>query len=253
MSGNRSVLSVLAHPDDAEFMCAGTMALLRKKGWEVHIATMTPGDCGSAEYNREEISKIRRGEAAKAAKILDGTYHCLECDDVFIMYDRPTLLKVIEVIRKAKPTIVFAPSPSDYFVDHENTSRLVWTACFACAMKNVETKGVAPYDYLPYLYYVDALGGTDINGNSIDPKVLTDISSVISTKEEMLCSHASQRNWLLAHHGLDEYILSMKEFAQKRGKEIGAKYAEGFRMHLGHAFPHDNILKTELGSLVHEK
>ena len=66
------VLSLGAHPDDAEFMCAGTLALLHEKGWEVHIATMTPGDGGTVEYSREEISRIRKGEAARAAAILDG-------------------------------------------------------------------------------------------------------------------------------------------------------------------------------------
>ena len=78
------VLSIGAHPDDAEFLCAGTLALLRTKGWEVHMATMTPGDCGTVEYSRAEISRIRKAEATKAAVMLDGTYHCLECDDAFI-------------------------------------------------------------------------------------------------------------------------------------------------------------------------
>ena len=62
MSERKVALALNAHPDDAEFMCAGTLALLHEKGWEIHIATMTPGDCGSAEYNREEISRIRRAE-----------------------------------------------------------------------------------------------------------------------------------------------------------------------------------------------
>ena len=40
-------LSFLAHPDDAEFLCAGTLIRLAEAGWEVHIATATPGDCGT--------------------------------------------------------------------------------------------------------------------------------------------------------------------------------------------------------------
>jgi len=45
------ILSVLAHPDDAEFLCAGTMTrLVREQGWRAVIATMMPGDCGSAEH-----------------------------------------------------------------------------------------------------------------------------------------------------------------------------------------------------------
>jgi LmbE family N-acetylglucosaminyl deacetylase len=247
MSEHKSVLALNAHPDDAEFMCAGTLALLHEKGWEVHIGTMTPGDCGSAEYNREEISRIRRAEAAKSARILDGAYHCLECDDVFIMYDRETLLKAIGLLREVVPAIVFAPSPSDYMIDHEMTSRIAQTACFASGMPNVETEGVEPFEPVPYLYYVDPVEGTDKLGSPIKPGILVDISSVMDTKEEMLCCHESQRNWLMTHHGMDEYVLSMKRFAEQRGREINCSYAEGFRQHLGHGYPHDNILKSILG------
>ena len=116
MEDNKVVLSIGAHPDDAEFLWAGTLALLRQRGWQVHIATMTPGDAGTVEYSREEISRIRKAEATKGAALLDGTYHCLECNDIFIMYDRPTLLKTIELVRKVRPRIVFTLSPSDYMV-----------------------------------------------------------------------------------------------------------------------------------------
>ena len=69
----------------------------------------------------------------------------------------------------------------------------------------------------------------------------------------MLCCHASQRNWLMTHHGIDEYVLSMKRFAGERGKLAGCEYAEGFRQHLGHGYPQDNILKRELEDSVKEK
>lgn len=251
MAVNKIALSIQAHPDDAEFTCVGAFALLRKKGWQIHIATMTPGDAGSAEYNREEISRIRKNEAANSAKILDGDYHCLECDDVFIMYDRGTLLKAIELVRKVKPTIVFAPGPTDYMVDHTTTSKIAMTACFACGMPNIEIAGTKPFESVPYLYYVDAVEGKDILGNEIEPAFTVDITTVIDTKEKMLCCHESQRNWLLSHHGVDEYILAMKRFARKRATLAGIGFAEGFRQHLGHAFPQDNILISELGKLVH--
>jgi LmbE family N-acetylglucosaminyl deacetylase len=71
-------LSVLAHPDDAEFLCAGALIrLARECGWQVHIATMTPGDCGSAELPPKEIAHIRRGEAARAAALIGAVYHCV--------------------------------------------------------------------------------------------------------------------------------------------------------------------------------
>ena len=248
---NKTVLSLGAHPDDAEFFCAGTLALLRQKGWEIHIATMTPGDCGTVQYSREEISRIRRAEAAKAAAILDGTYHCLECDDIFILYDRPSLLKAIELLRKVKPAIVFTTSPSDYMVDHEMASKIAQTACFACGVVNVETPGAEPFEPIPYLYYMDPAEEKDKFGTQIQAGTIVDISGVMDTKEKMLCCHESQRHWLMTHHGMDEYVNIMKESGEKRGLEIKSPFAEGFRQHLGHAYPQDNILKAELGDLVH--
>ena len=251
MSQNKIALSISAHPDDAEFMCAGTLAFLKQKGWDIHIATMTPGDCGSTEYNREEISRIRRNEAAAAVRLLDGTYHCLECDDIFILYDRPTLLKAIALIRKVRPKVVFTLSPEDYMEDHVTAGKIAQNACFACGIPNVETEGVEPFEHIPYLYYLDTLEGKDNFGRQVKPDILVDISSVIDTKEKMLSRHESQRNWLLKHHGIDEYIDSMKRFAQIRGREINRDYAEGFRQHLGHSYPQDNLLRSELGNLVH--
>jgi LmbE family N-acetylglucosaminyl deacetylase len=253
MTNVRKVLSILAHPDDAEFGCAGTMALLHEKGWEVHIATTANGDCGSVELDAEEISRIRAAEAAKAAKILDGDYHWIGSRDIFIQYDEPTLTKTTELIRKVRPTIVFAPSPTDYMVDHEMTSKIAQTACFTCGMPNIKTPGSEPFDSVPYLYYVDAMEGKDILGNKIEPTTLVDISKKIDIKEKMLCCHESQRNWLMAHHGIDEYVISMRNWAQKRGESVGVSFAEGFRQHLGHAYPQDNILKSELGNLVYTK
>jgi len=68
----KTVLAIFTHPDDAEMACAGTLSLLKKVGWEIHMATMAPGDKGTAEYSRENISRIRRNESSKSA-----TYHCL--------------------------------------------------------------------------------------------------------------------------------------------------------------------------------
>jgi LmbE family N-acetylglucosaminyl deacetylase len=243
------VLGLFAHPDDAEFVCAGTLSLLKKTGWAVHIASMTPGDKGSAEHSRKEISKIRKTEAAESAGLLNGTYHCLEFDDVYIFYDRETINKTIALIRTVRPAILFTASPNDYMVDHEMTSKIVQTACFSAGIKNMEVKAES-VEPVPYLYYSDPFEGKDIFGFFIRPSVYIDITSEMLIKERMLSCHKSQRNWLLAHHKIDEYILSMKHIAEKRGKEINKEYAEGFRQHLGHGFPQNNILKEQLGSLA---
>jgi LmbE family N-acetylglucosaminyl deacetylase len=245
----KRVLAIFAHPDDAEFMCAGTLSLLRKQGWEIHIATFTPGDKGSASLTKDEISLIRKAEAAQSAALLGGEYHCLGFDDVYILYDRNTINAVTALIRKVQPGIVFTASPQDYMVDHEMSAKIVQTACFAAGIKNMDVDE-SPYGHVPYLYYSDAMEGKDKFGNDVQPSFYVDISDEAGIKEQMLACHASQREWLLKHHKIDEYILAMKRFAQLRGKAIGRPYAEGFRQHLGHGYPQDNILREVLGELV---
>jgi LmbE family N-acetylglucosaminyl deacetylase len=249
---NRIALGIFAHPDDAEFVCAGTLSLLKRAGWTIHIATMAPGDKGSAEYTRLEISKIRKAEAEKSVLLLEGTYHCLEFDDVYILYERETINRTTALIREVRPDIVFTSSPADYMVDHEMTARIVQTACFAAGIKNMDVEE-HPFEPVPYLYYSDPMEGMDIFGKPVEPSIYVDISTEMEMKGKMLACHESQRNWLLAHHKMDEYILSMKRFAEKRGKEINTRYAEGFRQHLGHGYPRNNLLKEQLGTLVLEK
>lgn len=249
---NKTALCIVAHPDDAEFQCAGTLALLADKGWKIVIATMTPGQAGSAVLPPEEISAIGRVEAANSAALLNGSYYCMESEDVFITYDKPTLLKVIELIRKVRPTIVFTASPTDYMIDHEVAGKLAMTACLAAGIPNIKIDGTSPYPFIPYLYYCEPSQGLDIYGNEIKSKIHVDISSKIDIKEKMLSCHKSQRDWLLKISGVDDYIIDMREFSKKEGKEIKRNYAEGFRQHLGFSYPVNNILKSELGKLVFE-
>jgi LmbE family N-acetylglucosaminyl deacetylase len=248
---DKRALAIASHPDDAEFLCAGTLALLHHLGWEIHISTMTAGDCGSKELDKQTISEIRRKEAVNSAKILDGTHEELGSEDLFILYDRPTLLRVIAHLRKIQPQLVLTMSPTCYMLDHEITSRLAQTACFAGGIVNIETPGIPPIDYIPHLYYADPLDGKDKYGQPVIPTTLVDITSVIEIKTEMLASHQSQREWLRQHHGMDEYILSMKRLAEERGQQMGVKYAEGFRQHLGHAFPQSNLILEVLDNSIH--
>ncbi|MFO0809282.1 MAG: PIG-L family deacetylase [Gemmataceae bacterium] len=246
-----AVLAVLAHPDDAEFLCAGTLVRLhRELGWQVHIATMTPGDCGSAEHSADDIARIRRAEGAAAAARLGGQYHCLEERDLLVSYADSALAKVTQLLRTVSPRIVFAHSPDDYHLDHEMASKLVRAAAFAAPVPLYLTGkgGPAPLHHIPHLYYCDPLEGKDVFGRPIPPSVRIDVSSAIDEKTAMLACHASQRNWLLKHHGVDSYIDSMKEWGATRGRECGVAFAEGFRQHLGHSYPQDNLLGELLGT-----
>ena len=66
-------------------------------------------------------------------------------------------------------------------------------------------------------------------------------------KIEMLVCHASQRDWLRAHHGMDEYVDAMKRFSGDRGQQIGVQYAEAFVQHRGHPFPQTDLLANLFG------
>ncbi len=244
----KTALAIVAHPDDAEFLFSGTLALLYGKGWEIHIATMTAGDCGTKDLSKKEISEIRKKEAANSAKLIEAGYECLGFEDLYIFYDKPSILKVLAHVRKIRPQLVLTMSPTDYMLDHEITGTLVQSACFAGGVKNIETEGQTPLDYIPHLYYADPIDGRDKYGTSLPPTTLVDIGSVMEKKTEMLSCHQSQREWLRQHHGMDEYIQSMKRLAENRGQLAGVQYAEGFRQHLGHAFPQNNLIQEVLAS-----
>ncbi|MDB5340033.1 MAG: galB 1 [Planctomycetaceae bacterium] len=250
MTKRPRILAIHAHPDDVEIQCAGTLARLKALGCEIAVATMTPGDCGSAELGPLEIAAVRRAEAKKAADLLGAEYLCLEFRDLQILVDNDSRRRVTEAVRKTRPDIVMTAPPIDYMSDHEMTSRLVRDACFAASAPNYDTRQAnpaAPLNKIPHLYYVDPIEGIDWYGQQIPPEFILDISDTFALKIEMLACHASQRGWLFRQHGIDEYLDSCTNWSSKRGKEIGKTYGEAFTQHKGHPYPHDNLLLELLG------
>ena len=249
-----SVLAIFAHPDDAEFLCAGTLAHLAQRGAKIHIATMTAGDCGSTILPAAKISRIRRGEAERAARLIEAGYSCLGQKDLNIFYDRRTLAKVMEAVRALNPSLVLTHSPVDYMVDHETTSRLCQTACFGAMAPNFKTgmrRAAKPLRAVPHLYYAEPFGGRDILGNEIVSSVFVDIKATFSVKEQMLACHESQRAFLSAQQGISDTVAVMRAMAERAGKNSGLGLAEGFRQHLGQGFPQGNLLAQLLGETVH--
>lgn len=248
---NRIALALMAHPDDAEFLCAGTMIRLQSLGWEIHIATMTAGDCGSTTLSAEQITQIRRSEAALAAKTMGGTYHCLEERDAQVVYDKSTIAKVVSLFRRIVPTLVFTHAPRDYMMDHEITAQLARGATQIFGAPNasaIPLAGGITTCGIPHLYYCDPVEGVGPLGESVTPSTIIDISAVLDRKADALACHASQREWLRAHQGMDEYIDSMRRHAAARGKLIGTRAAEGFTQHRSHGYPKDDLLNQLLKS-----
>lgn len=251
---SRRVLAIGAHPDDVEFLCAGTLLLLADAGVELHVATMTSGDCGSSELGPSEISAIRKREAIRACQILGAEYHCLEMTDFGVFVDNLTTRRVAALIREVDPWLVVTHSPVDYMADHEHTSTLVRNGCFIAPVPNYDTEAftsVRRSTRVAFLYYAQPVENRDNFGRRVSPQMLVDITDQIDRKAALLACHESQRNWLRTHHSVDEYIDSMRRWSQELGAEATeisgreVTFAEGFRQHLGHAYPSSNAL-TEL-------
>ena len=126
------------------------------------------------------------------------------------------------------------------------TSLLARSASFGYGIPNVSDVPRPPDAVVPHLYYCDPIEGIDPYGNAVEPTTVVDVSATYERKTAMLACHASQREWLRAHHGMDQYLEAMRRHATMRGERIGAAYAEAFVQHRGHAYPHDDLLASLL-------
>jgi LmbE family N-acetylglucosaminyl deacetylase len=258
-SDKKKMLAVGAHPDDVEIMCAGTLFLLRDLGYEIHVATMSLGDCGSMKHAAQEIRRIRRAEAEDACLVLGATYHYVGFNDFSIFNNDEANRRTTALLRDTDPVMVFTHPPQDYMTDHETTSLLVRNACFYAPAPNYDTLSYTPTirsSAIPCLFHTHPMEGIDHFGKPVVPQFYVDISSSMEKKLEMLARHRSQRAWLRAHHGIDEYLESVRrwnaELAQKATAISGrpVQYAECFRQHRGHSFPGRSILPELLGRKV---
>jgi len=247
------VLAFGCHPDDVEFMVAGTLVLLAQHGYEIHIATMTGGEGGHPTLSTQQIRQKRLKEAANSAKVIGAHYYYAGGHDLEVEYNTDYRKMTVRVMREVDPLIVFTTPPMDYLPDHEETSRLVRNAAYIASVPNYDC-GIptTPTERFPYLYYWNASNLTDIFGRPLPLSCAVDISSVIATKVKMLACHESQREWLAFHNDWDEYLNNMKWHSAEDGKRINTQYAEGFIQHRSTGHPQDNILKKILGDLCVE-
>lgn len=237
-------IAFMAHPDDAEITCGGTLIRLVESGWAVHIVSVTAGDCGSMTDPPEKIAQTRLDEGTRAAELIGATFHCLNEPDGRLVYDRSALQKTIDLFRDIAPSLVITMPMSDYHADHEITGQLGRAASFVYAAPNASSRPRNPSSCVPYLYYCDGHGGSDRLGNPVTPTTRVNIAEQLDQKTKMLACHESQRAWLREHNGIDEYLTAMRDFSTLRGKECGLEAAEVFVQHRGHAHPADDLLAT---------
>src|SRR3954447_22656521 len=94
------VMAIAAHPDDIEFMMAGTMLLLKQAGYELHYMNLSSGNCGSMTMSPSKTIRVRKAEARQAAKILGATFHPSLAHDLEITYDLRLLRRLAAIVRE---------------------------------------------------------------------------------------------------------------------------------------------------------
>lgn len=249
----RSVLAIMAHPDDIEFMAAGTLLRLGELGWDIHYLNVSGGDLGSMTLGREEAQQLREKESRTAATLLGATYHPSIGQDMLIFYTEDMIRKLAAVIRLVKPRIVLTHSPNDYMEDHTNTSRLAVSAAFVRSMPNfITSPPVDPYPGDITIYHAMPHGLRDGMRQKITPDLHVDITSVRLKKRTALAAHLSQKSWLDSTQGMNSYLDSADAMARELGVMSGRwEYAEGWRrhLHLGLSTTDSDPLAEALGSL----
>lgn len=217
-------LAIGAHPDDLEIRCFGTLAKLKEQGHYVAVCNVANGCYGSVTIKPDELKKIRLKEAQKSAAVIGAEHFTVDVNDMAVnSHDQEAIRRLADVIRTARPDVIFCLSPNDYHPDHNEASLIVLHASFSAALPNYETEH--PYlEKVPYMYYLDT-------GNSLDfePTEYVDVTEYIDKKIEALACHKSQFDWLSAHSKTD-IGANVRLTAEFRGMQCGAKYAEVFRI-----------------------
>ena len=225
-----SVMVVVAHPDDAEFMCSGAVAKWAKEGKEVTYVLVTSGDKGSSDPDVDpaKLATIREQEQRDVCALL-GVKHVefLRYLDGMVVNSLELRKAIVRLIRKHKPNAVITEDPIARWVgnyinhpDHWAVGDATVDAVFPSARdvhmfpELLTEEGFGPHtvDHL----YIGMRGG--------DANVFIDISQTIETKIAALRGHKSQ-----VRNPSPEFDDMIRNMARRTAGESGTEYAESFR------------------------
>ncbi len=147
-----TVLVVMAHPDDGEFMCGATIARWAREGRDIHYCVATSGDVGTTDetMTSERLTALRRDEQQEAARRLG-----VRRDVIFLEYVDSRLVPSLElrrditrVIRRTRPDLVITQDPTTYwhgqsYINHPD-HRCIGEATLAAIMPSSDTRLVFP-------------------------------------------------------------------------------------------------------------
>jgi LmbE family N-acetylglucosaminyl deacetylase len=222
-SGER-VLAVVAHPDDAEYLCAGTLGRAKRDGAAIGICVLCRGDRGQPAAPIANLAAVRRKEMAAAAKLLGAVLLRGEFGDGQLVDGPAQRKKLIQLYRRFKPMLVLAHWREDYHPDHRAAGALAEAASWFCASAGHKTQAAAMGSQ-PALWRMDT-----VNMTGFEPVFFVDVSDQIDLKRRMLACHKSQLR--RAADGdfapLEEQMIRQ---AEARGAQAGVAAAEAFRVH----------------------
>lgn len=221
------LLAFGVHPDDVELSCSGSLLVEKNNGKKTGIVDLTQGELGT-----RGTAETRSEEATNSAKLLKvDVRENLKMADGFFQNDKENQLKIIKVLRKYQPEIIFCNAPDDRHPDHGRAAELVQVAAFLAGLRKIETidSGVNQEVWRPKYVF------NYIQDMYFEPDFVIDISDVMSVKIEAIKAFNTQ--FFTGDKKDDEpqtYISSPAFFdsvvsrAAMFGKMIGVKYAEGF-------------------------
>jgi LmbE family N-acetylglucosaminyl deacetylase len=214
------VMVIQAHPDDAEFLCAGTVARLVESGYRVQYVLATSGDKGSdnPDATPEELATTREREQLDAARILGvSEVTFLRHSDGELEVSLPFRAELAAVIRAGRPDVVFTFDPWQRYQVHPDHRAVGTTALDAVAAardpmyfpEQIREGLAAQRVHNVYFFATD------------EPNYYVDITATIERKLEALRAHGSQ----FKGRNIEEFI---KARARTAGASIGVEFAEAF-------------------------
>jgi LmbE family N-acetylglucosaminyl deacetylase len=218
------VLAVVAHPDDAELLCAGTLARARQDGAAIGICVLCRGDKGQPAEPIADLAAVRRREMAASSKLLGAEMFSCGFSDSALSDDVPSRRKLMDILRRFRPTLVLGHAAEDYHPDHRAASALVEAATWLAASRGQKSR-LQPLEEPPELWWMDC-----VNRAGFEPGFYVDVSPFVELKERMLRCHASQIQRSRDREFAPLVDLMRLQLAA-RGAEAGVAAAEAFRIH----------------------
>lgn len=219
------ILAFGAHPDDVELSCSGTLAKLIAEGKKVGIIDLTQGELGTRGTNF-----TRAEEAAVASKILGiNVRENLKMKDGFLENSEEYQMRIIKVLRKYQPDMVFANAIDDRHPDHAKAAKLTSDACFLSGLRKIETtdNGILQDVWRPKHIF------NYIQWKNIEPDFVIDISDYIDVKIKSCLAYKTQfydptSSEPTTPITTKDFLESITYRAQDLGRLSGVAYAEGF-------------------------